>query len=149
MGVTDKRDEVDTTIQPNGQQKDYLILSEEERAKGFVRPVRTRYTHVGIRAKYPLLDLTEEQKAARPEGHGYVKYEEYPESERPAVGRYWTQEQLDSGCGTSTTISLAIAETYARNPEFYGGTFCFGCKVHFYVGVNGEFTWDDGSKVGT
>lgn len=28
-----------------GQQKDYVVLSAEERAKGFVRPVRVSYTH--------------------------------------------------------------------------------------------------------
>lgn len=28
-----------------GQQKGYVVLSEEERAKGFVRPVRTGYIH--------------------------------------------------------------------------------------------------------
>jgi len=32
-------------IKDNGQQKGYIILSEEERAKGFVRPVRTSYVH--------------------------------------------------------------------------------------------------------
>lgn len=29
-----------------GQQRSYLVLSDEERAKGFVRPVRTSYTHL-------------------------------------------------------------------------------------------------------
>jgi hypothetical protein len=28
-----------------GQQKGYVVLSAEERAKGFVRPVRRTYTH--------------------------------------------------------------------------------------------------------
>ncbi|MFN8996092.1 MAG: hypothetical protein ACK5X3_20830, partial [Pseudomonadota bacterium] len=28
-----------------GQQKGYVVLSEEERAKGFVRPVRLSYVH--------------------------------------------------------------------------------------------------------
>jgi hypothetical protein len=33
-------------LKPNGQQQDYLVLSPEERAaRGFVRPVRTRYVH--------------------------------------------------------------------------------------------------------
>lgn len=30
---------------PVGQAKVYLVLSEEERAKGFIRPVRTSYWH--------------------------------------------------------------------------------------------------------
>ena len=30
-------------LKPNGQQQDYVVLAEEERAKGFVRPVRRTY----------------------------------------------------------------------------------------------------------
>lgn len=33
-----------------GQQKCYLVLSAEERQKGFVRPVRTKYVHVACGA---------------------------------------------------------------------------------------------------
>lgn len=91
MGITDRREELDTTIQPDGMQKDYLVLSEEERAKGFVRPVRREYKH-----------LT---------------------------------------CGAFTTMGRAIAETYARRPDFYGGTYCAGCHDHFPVGPEGEFVW--------
>jgi hypothetical protein len=88
-------------IKANGQQKDYVVLSEEERAKGFVRPVRQAYIH--------------------------------------------------AKCHGRTTMGLALAETYARDPSFYSGTFCAVCGSHFPVGANGEFTWDDGSgeKVGT
>lgn len=83
-----------------GMQKSYLVLSDEERAKGFVRPVRRSYQHLK--------------------------------------------------CGAVTTMGLAIAETYARDPKFYGGTYCATCRGHFPVGENGEFVWDaDGSKVGT
>ena len=32
-------------IQPNGMQKAYVVLSAEERAKGFVRPYRDAYKH--------------------------------------------------------------------------------------------------------
>jgi hypothetical protein len=34
-----------------GQQKDYLVLSDEERAKGFVRPVRQSYIHLACGCK--------------------------------------------------------------------------------------------------
>jgi hypothetical protein len=44
-------------------------------------------------------------------------------------------------CGTVTTMGRAIAETYARDPKFYGGTFCVGCRDHFPVGPDGEFVW--------
>lgn len=84
---------------PDGQQNLYAVLSEEERAKGFVRPVRREYVH--------------------------------------------------TKCGGATTMGLAIAETYARNPFYYSGTFCVHCGAHFPVGPNGEFLWDDGSKVGS
>jgi len=32
-------------LKPNGQQKDYVVLSESERSKGFVRPFRDAYRH--------------------------------------------------------------------------------------------------------
>lgn len=86
-------------IGPSGQQKGYVVLSDAERARGFVRPVRRTYVH---------------QK-----------------------------------CGVATTMGNALAETYARDPHFYSGTFCCGCRTHFPVGEAGEFVWDDGSKVGT
>ena len=83
-----------------GQQQDYVVLSEEERAKGFVRPVRQSYKH-----------LT---------------------------------------CGTVTTMGLSLAETYARDPRFYSGTFCCGCQGHFRIGESGQFVWDGtDEKVGT
>jgi len=80
-----------------GQQAAYVVLSEEERKKGFVEPLRRKYIH--------------------------------------------------KSCGCITTIGLSIAETYARQPEFYSGTFCIGCKLHFPLE---EFVWDGTSQtVGT
>lgn len=53
-------------------------------------------------------------------------------------------------CGTKTTMRQSIAETYAREPEFYSGTFCVHCGRHCPVGENGEFVWDGtNQKVGT
>src|SRR5688572_28962683 len=83
-----------------GQQQGYVVLAEEEIAKGFVRPVRRSYVH--------------------------------------------------EKCGGVTTMALTIAETYARDPHFYGGTFCGACRSHFPVGPKGEFVWEGTSiKVGT
>ena len=42
-----------TKLKDNGQQEDYIVLTPEERAKGFVRPVRRSYIHVGIN---PVMD---------------------------------------------------------------------------------------------
>lgn len=85
--------------EPKGMNEVYLVLSDEERAKGFVRPVRHTYVH--------------------------------------------------EPCGVATTMGKALAETYARQPDFYGATFCVGCQMHKPVGEHGEFVWDDGTKVGT
>lgn len=87
-----------------GQQKGYIVLTQAERAKGFVRPYRDAYRH---------------QK-----------------------------------CGKITIMSRDIAETYARDPFFYNGTFCTTCRNHFPIGEDGEFTWyemdgREGPKVGT
>ena len=83
-----------------GQHEAYWVLSAEDRAKGFVRPVRRTYVH--------------------------------------------------ATCGTTTSMGLALAETYARQPDYYGATFCVHCRGHFPVGEAGEFTWDGTTeKVGT
>lgn len=91
-------------LKPNGQQRDYVILSEDERKRGFVRPVRRTYVH--------------------------------------------------KKCGVATTMGLALAETYARDPNFYSGTFCCGCGTHFNLVADDDvddyqFTWNDGSGVGS
>jgi hypothetical protein len=125
-----------------GQHTSYWVLTEEERAKGFVAPVRRSYVHVGERPKYQTRPLTPEEQE-RYVSWTYVAYEKYPEgspeAEAGRVGRFWTQEQLDSGCGAKTTMSQALAETYARDPSFYGATFCSACRNHFPVA---EFVWD-------
>jgi hypothetical protein len=101
MSVTDDpNDPRLKNIEPSGMQEAYLVLSEEERAKGFVRPVRQTYRH--------------------------------------------------DSCGTTTMMGQELAETYARNPHFYGATFCVHCHGHFPVGKSGEFTWDGtDERVGT
>lgn len=71
----------------------YLVLPEDERAKGFVRPIRDAYWH--------------------------------------------------TVCGKVTTMNRAIAETYARQPRFYGATYCAHCQQHRPVGEDGEFHWVD------
>lgn len=78
---------VDT--KPVPQAEAYLVLSEEERAKGFVRPVRNSYVH--------------------------------------------------KKCGVVTKMGYALAETYARDPNFYGATYCVHCQMHLPVS---EFFWD-------
>lgn len=125
-----------------GQHKAYWVLTEDERRKGFVRPVRRSYVHVGPAGPtHPLRDLTTQEDALYA-SEGYVKFEPYTESGRSTLGQYWTQAQLDAvnnGCGALTQMGIAIAETYARAPNFYGSTFCAGCRRHLPIA---EFVWD-------
>jgi len=137
---------------PVPQAEVYLVLSEEERAKGFVRPLRMSYTHIGPAGpKYPLRDLTPEEHEHY-DKYDYIKYEEYPSStESSVIGSFWTQARLDAvgkgGCGVSTRMGLALCETYARKPDYYGSTYCVGCSMHLPVA---EFVWDeDKAVVGT
>lgn len=153
MSITDDPNHPGLThgadVSPTGQAAVYLVLSDAERAKGFVRPVRRSYIHTGLRPRYPLRDLTPEEHARYDlDGSlGYVKFETYPESEAPKTGRFWTQVELDGrGCQATTTMGLALAETYARNPNFYGATYCVNCQMHRPVA---EFVWEDGAVVGT
>ena len=72
-----------------GQHLDHWVLPEEERANGFVRPLRFKYKH--------------------------------------------------EKCEAVTRMGQPIAETYARDPYYYGTTFCIACHDYFQVS---EFTWD-------
>lgn len=160
MGLTTDRNDPRLGRGPggSGMNEAYLVLSDEERAKGFVRPLRLSYKHHVPAAAHELRDLTDEQRERYAE-YGYVKYEAYSPSDSSVVGRFWTQAQLDkaaTGCGCVTTMALTIAETYARQPDFYGATYCIACSTHLPVGEVGEFTWidpatgqDTGIKVGT
>ena len=128
---------------PTPQSKAYLVLSEEERAQGFIRPLRDSYVHVGPTGpKYPLQDLLEADQE-RFMGQHYVKFEPYPAEDGPAVGRFWTQQELDQvdqGCQVTTKMNgRELVETYARNPKFYGYTYCIGCSQHLPVA---EFVWE-------
>lgn len=49
-------------------------------------------------------------------------------------------------CGVATKMNETIAETYARDPKFYGSTYCVSCKKHLPVA---DFNWDDGEVVGS
>jgi hypothetical protein len=83
--------------EPVPQHDVYLVLSEEERATGFVRPYRDAYRH--------------------------------------------------DACGTVTTMGRELSETYARQPTFYGATYCCHCRMHKPVS---EFVWvTDGERVGS
>lgn len=47
-------------------------------------------------------------------------------------------------CNATTTMDSTIAATYARDPWFYGSTYCTTCRKHRPLD---EFTWLDGSPM--
>lgn len=69
-----------------------------------------------------------------PQAEAYLVKEAVDPFVRPVRRTY-----LHSTCGGVTTMSQAIAETYARDPGFYGATYCVVCAKHLPVS---EFTWD-------
>lgn len=134
---------------PDQQNKVYLVLSDEELAQGFTRPLRSSYIHTG--ETFSLGSTTRPLDAEQQErynDYGYVLYEEYPSNGSPAVGRFWTQKMLDAqkGCGTLTIMADKLSATWARDPHFYGATWCCGCHQHLPVG---QFTWEDGTLLGS
>ena len=138
-----------------GQHRAYWVLSEEERAKGFVRPVRSTYIHAGRRV------CGKPYETERPLDAGGVVWiciDKPNHAGECTRGKQATQPQLDrfartgflGGCGTTTSMGRALAETYARDPKYYGATFCVECRGHFPVGEHGEFVWfGTDEKVGT
>ena len=139
-----------------GQYKDYIVLCPDERAKGFVRPFRNKYIHTGRSLKeWASIDrmLSDEEKLEHP-NKPYVAVMTQIVGDMKA-GTYVTQEELDAwkngerfgGCGVETVMGNALSETYARDPSFYGATFCVGCNRHLPVA---EFVWSqDGEQVGS
>ncbi len=85
-----------------------------------------------------------------PQHDVYLVAEEREPFVRP-VRRSYVHATSLGGCGAVTTMGVAIAETYAKNPTFYGSTYCVGCRMHRPVGEAGEFVWDADptQKVGT
>lgn len=85
----------------------------------------------------------------RPDGQqeGYVVLS--PAERAKGFIRPVRESYIHEPCGTITRMGRSLAETYARAPEFYSGTFCVHCGTHFPVGKDGQFRWLDGSKVGT
>lgn len=144
-----------SATKPDGQHVDHWVLCETERAKGFVRPVRESYIHVGRPGpKYYITDITDPELLKNFADMGWTMYEPYPPGAHgSALGRYWSQKDFDSinkGCGCKTTMPYACAETYARSPGYYGTTFCCGCGTYLKVGRDGEFVWDGtDERVGT
>lgn len=80
---------------PVPQNSVYLVLSDEEIAKGYLKPFRTSYRHLP--------------------------------------------------CKSVTTMGEQLSATYARDPWFYGSTYCCACMKHRPLN---EFVWEkDGESM--
>lgn len=62
-----------------------------------------------------------------------------PEERDKGFVRPVRQSYVHKTCGAVTRMGLAIAETYARDPQFYSSTFCVVCRGHFPLD---QFVWD-------
>lgn len=70
-----------------------------------------------------------------------------PDERAKGFVRPYRDRYQHTTCGTVTTMGRALSETYARDPTFYGATFCCGCNRHLPVS---EFVWSaDGQVVGS
>lgn len=76
----------------------------------------------------------------RPDGQ-YERHPEIPQEERRDLKRPVRRSYKHLKCGGVTTMPQGIAETYAKNPTFYGSTFCATCGDYFRVGDQGLFVW--------
>lgn len=52
--------------------------------------------------------------------------------------RPYREVYIHDTCGTETRMNENISATYARDPKFYGATYCCHCRKHLPVS---EFTW--------
>jgi hypothetical protein len=123
-----------------GQNEIYLVLSDEELKKGFIRPVRNSYIHVGKNIDKSKMRPLTKNEHKQYDKYNYIGFIPNENSNSAVIGRFIKMSDLIPGCGAKTTMSLKIAETYARNPKFYGSTYCCGCQRHLPVE---EFIWED------
>jgi hypothetical protein len=81
---------------------------------------------------------TAEYRELKPNGQQQDYLVICPEDRAKGFIRPYRDSYVHMKCGAITRMARPIAETYARNPKFYGGTFCVGCGAHFPVS---EFKW--------
>lgn len=74
------------------------------------------------------------------------QYERHPSDLSGEIVRPYREKYIHDTCGVLTRMPAVCAETYQRNPKYYGTTFCCGCGDYFPVA---EFKWEDGLTVGS
>ncbi len=104
--TTDRQDpRLAQTDPETGLQSAYVVISDEELAKGYHTPERKANVHIYKLdgSPVPTVLLNEHVRQS-------------------------------GGCGALTTMATAIAETFASDPKYYSATYCTGCRTHLPVG---------------
>jgi hypothetical protein len=93
----------------------------------------------------PVEKVRAEQTNETGQHSGYIVL--CPDERAKGFVRPYRDAYKHAACGSVTTMGRALSETYARDPSFYGSTFCVRCNRHLPVA---EFAWTlDGQQVGS
>lgn len=98
MGTTDNPNdpEINEVNPETGQNKKYLVLSEVERALGFVRPVRVSYTHTKCGVVTTMSRTLAETYATKPDFYTHT-FCTYCKDHLPVSEFVWTGTDLIVG----------------------------------------------------
>ena len=93
----------------------------------------------------PVDEVCANQKSSTGMHEGYIVL--CPDERAKGFVRPYRDSYKHDACGSATFMGRALSETYARDPNFYGATFCVVCNKHLPVS---EFIWtEDGERVGS
>lgn len=93
----------------------------------------------------PVAEVRADQVAETGQHSGYIVL--CPDERAKGFVRPYRDSYRHKTCGSVTTMGRALSETYARDPKFYGATFCVRCDRHLPVA---EFVWTaDGQDLGS
>lgn len=126
----------------------YLVLSDEELAKGFVRPFRDKHIHVG-RSVCAKMRQDGDKRLGGPRHVCTLSYQHaggcgnFQQVVQPEHARMLNTHRI-GGCGVETVMGEKLSATYACKPKFYGSTYCCGCSMHRPVA---EFVWSADNQV--
>lgn len=71
------------------------------------------------------------------------QFERHPTKDEGEFVQPVRSSYVHDGCGKTTTMGSALAESFARDPNQYAKTFCAGCGDYYSLD---EFTWKDSDQ---
>lgn len=104
-----------------------------------------RPSKVTVSGRDPELDTACSAPTAEKLADGQLKdHWTLPEEDRKKGWvRPYRRSYIHEKCGSLTRMPHACAETYAKDPTYYGSTFCCGCQNYYPVH---QFTWDGSTE---